>query len=147
MLASMRRFYEQLLGRWAIHGPDYNPFHNANDGKARGVSRILLHASWAGFAAAICAALTLIGPRIVHDLPYAPVVAALAILLAIKISHVLDGTYRADPLDWLCDVGAWGTAGALLAARLLIGAPAHPPAIIWPALLILYLLTYPWATP
>src|SRR3954470_23666632 len=138
------RAYERLMVPIAIHGPDYNLLVRRNDGRAHGLARLAFHASWALYAAAIVALFAGVAPHVARAHPIIAAAAAVSILLSLKVSHVLAGIYRPDPVDWACDVGAWGTAGALAIAQLLLGAGV--PWVTWPVLGALYLFSYPWAT-
>ena len=142
---SLRRTYERIFTRWAVHGPDYNLLVRRNDGRVHGIVRLGFHASWALFAAALTAVLGAASPSLAVRHPLLTATLGVTPLLLVKIGDVIAGLYRADPLDWLCDVGAWGSAGALLVAQLMLHASITP--IVWLGLAIVYLLTYPWATP
>ena len=142
---NLLRVYERLLKPYAVWGPDYNLLHRRDDGRTHGVARLGFHASWAVYGAVLTMGLALVRPSFAIAHPLVPAIGAVVTLFLFKIMHVLNGTYRADPLDWCCDVGAWGSAGALLTAQLVLH--AHVSLWVWPALLVLYLLAYPWATP
>lgn len=143
---SLRNSYERALGPLSLHGPDYGMFRRANDGKAHGIWRIAFHASWGLLAAGLVVGFAVIARSTLAARPLVAVLLAVGMLFGVKWLHVIDRTYRPDPLDWLCDVGAWATAGALVAAHFLLALP-WPPLWLWLVLLAVYLLTYPWATP
>jgi hypothetical protein len=132
--------YERLLAPHAVHGPNYNPFVNRNDGVAHGILRVVLQMQWVVYAAGITGILIQMGlPAVISG------AIAVFLLLDLKIRDVLVGIYHFDPLDWCCDIGGWAVTGALIAVRVL---GHHPvPIVAWCVPAALWLVTFPWATP
>ncbi len=143
--------YERLFRRVAHYEADYSIFGIRRDGVLR-APRILLWAQWALYSGALASFWLILGSAIdVHwSLPLLVVLSTLP-LWARKISSVLDTPaprplwHQCDLLDWFCDVGAWGTAGALVVAQLLGGYPVSP--IAYASVFVLWLLTFAWSSP
>jgi hypothetical protein len=145
---TLRRWYESLLAPIAHYAPDYSLTRIVRDGKLR-APRIVILAQWAVYAGAIVA--VLVGVSDVRPPLLLLWFTATMPLLGVKLLHVdRSPTTRTlwhspDPLDWLCDVGACGSFGALLTAQLLGHYDVAPAAYV--AIVVLFALTYAWSSP
>ncbi len=144
--------YERFMLQFSHYEPEYSLIRIVKDGVLRG-PRLLIWAQWALYAAAIETMLLAIS--IAGFGVYPPLLdlwlAAVLPLLAKKVWAVVWYAaprplwHRPDPLDWLCDVGAWGSLGALLICQLLGG--YHVSWMAYAAIVALFAITYPWSSP
>jgi hypothetical protein len=139
--------YDRLLRPLSPYGdvpghlPSYRLFARVNDDRFHGIPRIACMGVWAVIGAGLTCVFWLM-----LRAPYPAAFGAMAFMLGLKIEHVAFGPrYKVDVLDWLCDVGSWGTAGAYTASHLL--QHTSPDWRVYAALAALWGITYPWSTP
>lgn len=118
--------------------PNWGLWHRVNDDYAKDVPRIAVMIVWA-----LIGALPSISSIVFHF--GHPMISAFIVLAGIKVAEMKLSGYSFDPLDWLCDAGAWGLAGAYFAANAMSYTIGRTD--VYMALLVLWLICYPFSTP
>jgi hypothetical protein len=149
---SIRTAYTVLLAplspyRGTPNMPNWGLWHRVNDDARHGIPRIACMAVWAPLGALFVGGLAVVDWTLHRHSGLSLLAgAAIALMFAWKmIDTVIGPKYKPDPLDWLCDAGSWGTAGAYTAAALLAHAPLDWR--VYAVLTVLWLISYPFSTP
>lgn len=143
-MTAPRVLYTRLLSplspyRDTPNMPNWGLWHRVNDDRTHGIPRIACMAVWSLIGAGVAGVLVLL-----HVGPH-PVAGAFSAMLALKVVGMIRHGYGFDPLDWTCDAGCWGPAGALAIVSILNRSP--PDWRVCAGLAVLWLATYPFSTP
>jgi hypothetical protein len=145
-LNAVQRVYERITRRFTPYAyrtdlPRYSLTYRTNDGIIRNWPRWAHHlVTKFGLAFIITVAMLALGFS-----GLASLLAPTIVNLLIKVIYKLSGTYKGDPFDWLCDVGALTFGGSLVAFDRFT--PAVVPDWAYVVLVVVYVISYPWATP
>lgn len=144
--------YERVMLRWSHYEPDYSLLRPVRDSTSFKLPRAVFWLQWPLYAAAIDTLVLAFSSAVnLHPSPLVLWLAAIVPLLAWKIYGVLSVPaprplwHRWDPLDWLHDVGVWGSVGAFISWEILAG--YQVPASWWAVDVVLFVLLYAWSSP
>lgn len=145
-LNPLLRLYEHVTRPFTPYGyrddlPRYSLTHRTNDGIIRGWPRFAHHLIMKFWFAFMLTTLMIA----LHFNTMFALLSPLVVNLLIKIGWVLSGRYMGDPFDWFCDILALTLGGSLLALHLFTPYAVSPLAAV--ELLVVYIISYPWATP